>query len=310
MGKDVFVSHSNENSDVAMEICAGLERRGVDVWIAPRDVPPGASWPDVIGEALEECEEVVFLSCRESYESEYVKRELRIADTEGMPVIPVKIDDAALPHSYRLLFDPNQRIEIEDPPEDSDHEEIAEAVDRHSSEISVSDPAAEQTGTRLSESVQLLHDDSEPVVQDVADTLSDHLGAVPVDLERRSEAFVRDLREDLDELAGQYIVTIAENEAESTRFAARTQTDAMVEATKHLVEEHGLLDAVDDIPWVPGKRKAILNDSREWDEGDCRYKPLNDGFYVDTKLDAGDKKTKLRRMANECDVYVEFDGEW
>jgi TIR domain-containing protein len=43
MARDVFVSHATEDETTASEVCALLEARGVQCWIAPRDVAAGKS---------------------------------------------------------------------------------------------------------------------------------------------------------------------------------------------------------------------------------------------------------------------------
>ena len=44
MTRDVFVSYSVPDRDCAFEVVARLEARGLSVWIAPRDISPGADW--------------------------------------------------------------------------------------------------------------------------------------------------------------------------------------------------------------------------------------------------------------------------
>ncbi|ELY39821.1 hypothetical protein [Natronorubrum tibetense] len=49
------------------------------------------------------------------------------------------------------------------------------------------------------------------------------------------------------------------------------QTEAMVKATNYLMENHDLIDEV-TIPWIPGRKKAILNDEPHWDNADPEFK--------------------------------------
>lgn len=52
MNHDVFISYSSRNKPTALAICHVLEEHGVRCWMAPRDIPPGADYGDVIDEAI------------------------------------------------------------------------------------------------------------------------------------------------------------------------------------------------------------------------------------------------------------------
>ena len=52
MNHDVFISYSSRNKQTALAICHVLEGHGVRCWMAPRDIPPGADYGDVIDEAI------------------------------------------------------------------------------------------------------------------------------------------------------------------------------------------------------------------------------------------------------------------
>ena len=50
MAHDVFLTYSKKDQTTADAACAALERSGIRVWMAPRDVVPGADWPaSIIG---------------------------------------------------------------------------------------------------------------------------------------------------------------------------------------------------------------------------------------------------------------------
>ena len=44
----VFVSYSSRDRDIADIVMAQIEAEGRSVWIAPRDVPPGMTYPEAI----------------------------------------------------------------------------------------------------------------------------------------------------------------------------------------------------------------------------------------------------------------------
>ncbi len=52
MPKDVFVSHSSKDAQIATTICKALEERGIDCWIAPRDIGAGQNFQESIVRAI------------------------------------------------------------------------------------------------------------------------------------------------------------------------------------------------------------------------------------------------------------------
>ena len=52
---NVFISYSSRDRDVADVVRAHLESEGLSAWIAPRDVPPGMSYPEAIIGAIRDC---------------------------------------------------------------------------------------------------------------------------------------------------------------------------------------------------------------------------------------------------------------
>jgi len=89
----VFICHASEDREVALSLTAGLERRGVDCWIAPRDVEPGAQYASAIVEAISESKALVLIFSEHSNESPHVIREVERAVTRKLQLIPVRIGD-------------------------------------------------------------------------------------------------------------------------------------------------------------------------------------------------------------------------
>jgi hypothetical protein len=53
-GTDVFISYSTADKQVADAVCAAMESKNLRCWIAPRDIPAGASWGGAIIEGIED----------------------------------------------------------------------------------------------------------------------------------------------------------------------------------------------------------------------------------------------------------------
>lgn len=93
MAHDVFISYSSKDKAVADAVCATLEGQGVRCWIAPRDVPPGKSWAASIVEALNESKVFVLIFSDGSNKSKQVVREVGEAVDNGIPIVPLRIED-------------------------------------------------------------------------------------------------------------------------------------------------------------------------------------------------------------------------
>lgn len=64
MAYDVFISYSSKNPEVAQAICHTLEEHSIRCWMAPRNIPPGRDYGDMIDEAIVRCKVFLFVySC-------------------------------------------------------------------------------------------------------------------------------------------------------------------------------------------------------------------------------------------------------
>ena len=111
--------------------------------------------------------------------------------------------------------------------------------------------------------------------------------------------------------SGAYVVKIAD-QTESISFSDDSQADLMGTIVDHLIKEHSLIDAYAPLPYVPGKKIAILNDEPTHPSGEEMrlYRTVGSGYYVYTSLNKGDKKRHLTDFADACGVNISFDGEW
>jgi ubiquinone/menaquinone biosynthesis C-methylase UbiE/PAS domain-containing protein len=91
----LFISHASEDRQVAMEIVADLERRGIDCWIAPRNIPAGRTFAGAIVTAIESCwATLLVFSERCNTKQEHIGREISVAIDSGKTIIPLRIQDA------------------------------------------------------------------------------------------------------------------------------------------------------------------------------------------------------------------------
>jgi tetratricopeptide (TPR) repeat protein len=86
---DVFISHVEEDKNVALEIARALNAAGYTTWCYEGDSDPGVSYLTQIGEAIEACQAVVVVISPESLGSDQVTREVEFSHDSRKPFVPV-----------------------------------------------------------------------------------------------------------------------------------------------------------------------------------------------------------------------------
>ena len=89
----VFISYASPDLDSAITARDDLETDGVECWMAPRDVPPGADFAEVIPAAIAEATVVVLFLSAAANASDNVRREAHLALRHKLPILPVRLED-------------------------------------------------------------------------------------------------------------------------------------------------------------------------------------------------------------------------
>ncbi|MEO6012650.1 MAG: TIR domain-containing protein [Devosia sp.] len=92
MAHDVFISYSSIDKVEALAACATFEAAGIRCWIAPRDVPGGGEWAEAIIDAIEGARIMVLLFSANSNESRQVRREIELAVSRGLTIMPLRLE--------------------------------------------------------------------------------------------------------------------------------------------------------------------------------------------------------------------------
>ena len=100
--KSVFISHSSKDAVVACSVVSCLEREGISVWIAPRDIPAGSNYGASIVRGIRESAILVLIFTKKSNESPAVFREVQKAFEDKKVIIPLRIEN--VPVSDDLSF--------------------------------------------------------------------------------------------------------------------------------------------------------------------------------------------------------------
>lgn len=88
----VFISYGSRDMDVAEEVCDLVESCNLKCWIAPRDVKSGGDYSQQIIDNVETSNVLIFISSKDTYQSMYIKNELKVASQNNIPIIGFKID--------------------------------------------------------------------------------------------------------------------------------------------------------------------------------------------------------------------------
>ena len=91
------------------------------------------------------------------------------------------------------------------------------------------------------------------------------------------------------------------------------QKQNMGAAIDYLIEEHGLIDEI-EMPHSPPKarKNCSINTEPIHPTGEDMRQPyeLINGYYLHTSLNTRGKKTRIRDLAEQVGVDVDFIGEW
>jgi hypothetical protein len=109
--RHIFISHSEHDLPIALDIVQTLEADFFKCWIAHRDIPPGSTWMGAIVDAIVASQMMVVVVSAHSQTSKHVLREVTIADDEKVPFVPFCIDNSTMSKDFRFFFSTAQRLD-------------------------------------------------------------------------------------------------------------------------------------------------------------------------------------------------------
>ena len=128
----VFISYSSKNRDYANKLADKLRREGFEVWIDAR-IQSGDDWWKSIMSALRSCAAFIVLMTPDSEGSDWVQREVTIADSLKKPAFPLLLDGSGnlLDSDYWSIYVRTQYEDVRhaELPEPDFFERLREAID-------------------------------------------------------------------------------------------------------------------------------------------------------------------------------------
>lgn len=92
--KDVFISHSSTDAELAQRICARLENQGISCWIAPRDIRVADRYALECLRGVAETEALILLASEKALGSVQVLSEIEQAHKRAHPIYTILIPPA------------------------------------------------------------------------------------------------------------------------------------------------------------------------------------------------------------------------
>lgn len=108
-----FISYSSKNQASADAMRELFKRHKIDTWMVPYDIPAGSEYAEVLYDALTGCSCLVLMLTNVSQNSQWVKKEVNIAITNGKTIIPVKLEDVELNSSMKLYLNDQQIVAVQ-----------------------------------------------------------------------------------------------------------------------------------------------------------------------------------------------------
>jgi hypothetical protein len=128
MSRDVFLSYSSKDKTAADTICAELEQRGINCWMAPRDIIPGIAWAESIIDALDAARVIVLVLSESANASVQIHREVERAVHKNVPVLPVRIENVLPSKAMEYFISSHHWFDAIDPPLVQHMERLAQGV--------------------------------------------------------------------------------------------------------------------------------------------------------------------------------------
>lgn len=113
---------------MADTICAFLEARGVQCWVAPRDILPGEEWGDSILRGIQACRIMVLIFSKSANDSGPVRSEVDRAVNARKVLIPFRIENVAPTGAMEFHIGRRHWLDAYTPPLERHLELLARAV--------------------------------------------------------------------------------------------------------------------------------------------------------------------------------------
>jgi len=115
MKHKVFISYSRKDKEAANCLCEILKENGIAYWIDKEGIYSSSNYKELIVDAIDVSQAVIFISSTNSNASINVIREVGYAVNMSKPILPLILDDAPYAKSIRLDISDIDQIDFRNP---------------------------------------------------------------------------------------------------------------------------------------------------------------------------------------------------
>lgn len=91
--KEVFISHSSNDRQIAIALCNYLESRNINCWMAPRNISVGKDYAQSIMEAIESSAIMILILSDAANNSKHVRNEIERAFNHQLVIMPFRVEN-------------------------------------------------------------------------------------------------------------------------------------------------------------------------------------------------------------------------
>ena len=99
-----FISYDTKNQNAADAMYQTLKDCGIDVWMAPDDLPIGTGYAEVINRAIKNCSCFILLLSTDAQNSIWVSKEVERALSYRKMIFPVQIESTVLNDAFKFYL--------------------------------------------------------------------------------------------------------------------------------------------------------------------------------------------------------------
>src|SRR5262245_29373338 len=108
IAKEIFISYSFEDLQLASTICTDIEETVLSCWIALMDLPAGKDWADSILDGIEKARLLLLILSSRSNQSPQVKREVERAVANGLHILTFRSENVIPSRSLEYFVSSSQ----------------------------------------------------------------------------------------------------------------------------------------------------------------------------------------------------------
>lgn len=125
----IFISYSYYDYHIAKTLQNILSKKDYSVWTPEDNLKSGDCWTTQLNNAISQCAELGFyilLISDNTFNNQFIEKELEYATAQGAWIVPIIIGDAVLPQQIRHL----QYFRVSNHPSNNEFEKIIKVIDK------------------------------------------------------------------------------------------------------------------------------------------------------------------------------------